>query len=203
MESNTRVSRTVFIKTLQKKNINLFDIVQVRNLFALDNENTLRHLLRRLKKEEIVASLVKGKYLFNLAKKEPLEYEIANFLYNPSYISLESALSFYGIISQFPYRITSVTVKRTREIKIGAKTYSFAKIKKSYFNDFVKQDNFLIASPQKSLFDYLYFSYKGLRSLDLLDEIEGGTFKKQKIKNYFRRKVKGKFKKFLLNNRVI
>ena len=203
MESDKRISKTYFIKTLQEKNINLFNIVQIGNLFALKNENTLRHLLRRLKKQEIIISLTRGKYLFALAKKEPLEYEIANFLISPSYISLESALSYHGIITQFPYQITSVTIKKTREIKIGQKIYSFAKLKKPYFNDFIRQDNFLISSKQKTIFDYYYFAYRGLRTLNLLDGIDEKLIKNKKLKRYLKEKARGGFKRFLFKNRLI
>src|SRR3989338_11387046 len=42
-------------------------------------------------------------------------YAIANKLYQPSYISLESALSHYGVIPEAVYTITYVTTKPTRE----------------------------------------------------------------------------------------
>ena len=44
-------------------------------------------------------------------------YAIANRLYRPSYISLESALSHYGMIPEVVYQVTSVTPKPTREFK--------------------------------------------------------------------------------------
>jgi len=132
-----------------------------------------------------------------------LEYEIANFLISPSYVSLESALSYHGIITQFPYQITSVTIKKTREIKIGQKIYSFAKLKKPYFNDFIRQDNFLISSKQKTIFDYFYFAYRGLRTLNLLDEIDEKVIKNKKLKRYLKEKARGGFKRFLFKNRLI
>ena len=45
----------------------------------------------------------------------------ANYLYQPSYISLDSALSFYGVITGFSYKITSVSTKKTRSLIIDEK----------------------------------------------------------------------------------
>lgn len=78
-EMTKEINKTLFIKTLQDKGINLFTFAQIKNLFNIESDNTLKHLLRRLKNEDIISSLRRGKYLFNLAKKEPSEYKIANF----------------------------------------------------------------------------------------------------------------------------
>jgi len=68
--------------------------------------------LERLTKKGIIKRLTKRKYLFTFLESD--DFQIANFLYTPSYISLESALSFYGIITQFPYQITSITPKKNK-----------------------------------------------------------------------------------------
>lgn len=199
----TDVSKTFFIKTLQEKRLNLFSYAQAKILFNIENDNTLKHLLRRLKKDEIITSLARGRYLFNLAKNDPSEYEIANFLYSPSYISLETGLNFYNFITQFPYEITSVTVKKTKEIEANNQVYSYSKIKKDYFRDYILKNDFLIAPPHKVLFDYYYFCYKGLKSLRLLNETDEKLLKSKKICNYLRSNTKGKFKKYLQNEGLI
>jgi predicted transcriptional regulator of viral defense system len=127
--------------------------------------------------------LVKNKYQFLYAEKMPSDFSIANFLEPFSYISLESALSFYGLIDQFPYRITSISLKKSRQIKIENKIFIYSKIKKDYFKDFIKIDDFLIAKKEKAVFDYTYFVYKGLRSKTVLDDMKNIFFDK-KIKNY-------------------
>jgi len=123
--------------------------------------------LERLTKKGIIKRLTKRKYLFTFLESD--DFQIANFLYTPSYISLESALSFYGIITQFPYQITSITPKKTKIIKTLNKEFSYSHIKPELFFGYEKKEKFLIALPEKALFDYLYLCSKGLRSFEKAD----------------------------------
>jgi len=110
---------------------------------------------------------MKGKYQFLL--NEVNDFESANYLVNPSYISLESALSFYGILPQFSYTITSVTPLKSKKTHYREKEYEFAHLDKKYFFGFVKKNKFLIASPEKALLDELYFMAKNLRKVHFQD----------------------------------
>lgn len=158
------ITKVDFINTLKKKNIVLFSSADIRKLFSFKNETTLKHLLRRLLKAQIIERLTKDKYFFLYSKRSVSDFEIANFLVIPSYISLESSLSFYGLLEQFPYQITSITLTKPKKREIRGKTFSYSRVKRENFKDFVKKDHFLIASEEKALFDYLYFASKGLRS---------------------------------------
>lgn len=168
----TYITRIRFINTLKEKNISLFTLSDIQKLFYFESKNTLKHMLLRLSKEKIIKKLTRGKYLFLLAKKDIFDFTIANFLVFPSYISLDTALSYYGILSQFPYGITSITLLKSRRVKLQNKLYIFSRIKNQYFRDFVKIDDFLIATREKALFDYLYFIYKGLRPISSIVEFE-------------------------------
>lgn len=190
------ISKIDFIKKFKEKNISLFSTPDVAKVFDIKSENTLKHLLRRLSQEQIIEVLNKGKYIFLQGRSDPADFTIANFLLQPSYVSLESALSFYGLLDQFPYGITSVTAKKTREIKCRGKLYSYARIKKEYFSDFGKQDNFLIASPEKAVFDFAYFVYNGLRSKETLKDILN-IHLKPALSRYLKTKAQGKFLKFI------
>lgn len=116
--------------------------------------NTKKGLLVRLKKSQ------KGS-LYCLADYQPNQYMIANRVYEPSYISFDTALSFYGIIPETVYTIVSATVKATREFKINNIRFVYHRIKKSVYTGYkpVKYLNgvVLIAEPEKALIDYLYF----------------------------------------------
>lgn len=191
-----KTSQIKIVDVLRNKNITLFNSPDLLKLFPIRSDNTLKQILRRLKQEKLVESLIRDKYIFLHAKREVEDFEIANFLATPSYISLESALSYYGMIDQFPYKISSITVRRAREYKVRNKIFQYSKIAKQYFQDFVKVDNFLIASKEKALFDYLYFSYKGLRSIDSLGEF-GDYLKQNIIKNYIKNKADNNFLNFL------
>lgn len=173
------ISKQKAIQILIKKKINLLDVSTAQKIFSFRNENSLYKFLQRLERADILKRVTKGKYLFSL--KETNDYELANFLFTPSYISLESALSFYGILAQFPYTITSVTPLKTKKIIYNEKEFEFAHLKREYFFGFIKKDNFLIALPEKALLDELYFISKGLTNISL-DELNLSIIKKEKLR---------------------
>lgn len=172
------------IRILREKEINLFTLADFERLFNINNDNTLYKKIQRLEKKKIIKKLIKGKYYFIFNR--PNDYLIANFLFNPSYISLESALSFYGIMTFFSYEITSITSKKTRKISVDNKVYSYSKIKKELYWGFEKRDNFLIAEPEKAILDYFYLEIKGWRSIDL-KELNFNEIDKKKLLLYGKR----------------
>lgn len=168
------------IHILHQKGISLFTVKDAKKIFRRQKENTLYKLLQRLENKNVIKRVKTGKYLFTF--KEISDFELANFLIVPSYVSLESALSFYGILSQFPYTISSVTSQKNKNIIYQDKEYEYDHIGTRYFFGFIKKDNFLIASPEKALLDELYFMSKGLRKLDL-KELELNKVNKNILKS--------------------
>jgi len=180
-------STTDIIKKLQTKQISLFNLDDFSKLFNIDKRQTLYKKIARLEKSQIIEKLIKGKYQFLFNRLN--DYVIANFLYQPSYISLESALSFYGIITGFPYQITSITIKPTKSIEIKQKDpskikeFKYSQIENSLFWGYEKKDNFLLAEREKALLDYIYFGLKGLRNLSF-DEMYLSEIDKDKLVSY-------------------
>ncbi|MBL7159230.1 hypothetical protein ISS85_02045 [Candidatus Microgenomates bacterium] len=197
-------NKIAIIKTLQKKEISLFTLADFSRLFAIDNRNTLYKKIQRLEKSEIIKRLTKGKYLFLL--KKPNQFEIANFLYQPSYISLESALSFYGILEQFPYQITSVTTKKTKLYTFNQEpSFKYAQISQDFFWGYEKKESFLIADKEKSLLDYLYLGSKGWRILNLdklRNQFDLSEINRKKLKNYYKMIKNPSFLKFLKKAKI-
>lgn len=152
------------IKLLHAKEIPLFSLNELGGIWGVENRQTLYKKVQRLEKNKILKKLIKGKYLFLL--KLTGDFTIANFLYQPSYVSMESALSFYSIITGFPYQITSITIKKPKEFTVDKKDYSYSQISTNLFWGWEKKEDFLIATPEKALLDYAYFAQRGLRSLD-------------------------------------
>jgi len=128
--------------------------------------------------------MIKGKYHFLF--REINDFELANFLVDPSYLSLESALSFYGILPQFPYTITSVTPLKSKKIIFKEKEYEFLHLNKKYFFGAQKIDRFLIAHPEKALLDELYFVSKKLRKIHYQD-LDLTEINKTKLKNFLQK----------------
>jgi len=171
------------IKILREKNISLFSLADFGRLFNISNRQTLYKKIQRLEKKGFAEKLTKGKYLFSFGQAG--DFEIANYLYSPSYISLESALSFYGIITGFPYLVTSITVKKPRTIRCRSKEFVYSQILPEFYFGMEKDKGFLMADAEKALLDYIYFGNKGLRNKDF-DEMDFSVIDKKKLKMYAR-----------------
>lgn len=152
------------IRKLASKEIPLFSLNELGNILAIDNHQTLYKRVDRLIKSKILQKLIKGKYYFTLNNVN--DFTMANFLYQPSYISMQSALSFHSIMTGFSYQITSISIKKPKNFVINEKDFTYSKINPKLFWGWEKKENFLIAKPEKALLDYLYFASKGLINLD-------------------------------------
>ncbi|MDP3994777.1 MAG: hypothetical protein Q8P91_03020 [bacterium] len=150
----------------------------ISKLFDISKQNTLYKLMVRLEKYGILSRVAKGKYIFPENIKN--DFEIANIIMTPSYVSLESALSYYGILSQFPYIITSITPLRSSKTDYRGKEFEFTHVSESLFWGFEKKDGFLMASPEKALIDTLYLAGKGLRKINT-DELTLSSLNRGKI----------------------
>jgi len=98
-------------------------------------------------------------------------YFIANQLYFPSYVSLETALSFYGMIPEAVYTITSITSKKSQRFSNKFGQFVYHSIKPDCFGGFITiKDEFgypcFLATKEKAIIDLLYFRTQGLRTFD-------------------------------------
>lgn len=101
------------------------------------------------------------------------KFYLANFLYNPSYVSFESALSHYGLIPEAVYETTSACIQEKKKMfKTTEGIFSFSHSPVTpFFLDVVKdeQQSFLIASPLRALFDTIYSNRKVYKTLGDLE----------------------------------
>lgn len=111
-----------------------------------------------------------------------LLFKISNTIYSPSYISLESAFSYYWIIPEQVFSITSVSTKKTNVFNTEIWTFSYKKIKNNLFFWYeilnIHENKVLVASLEKSLLDYFYL-YDNVS--DILD-LEYLRFNKEILK---------------------
>jgi hypothetical protein len=106
----------------------------------------------------------RGLYVFNNLKDKNvyLNYNIANTLYGPSYISRFSALSYYGLLSEQSVTIESMALSRYREYNTPLGTFAYFHASKDTFsigiNSFNKNKHtsFLMATPEKALCDLIW-----------------------------------------------
>jgi len=120
-------------------------------------------------KQGNLIKLKNGVYLFSEDLDRVRPEEIAFQLYSPSYISLERALSFYGLIPEMVYAITSVTPKITRRFRNRLGNFFYRHIKPSLFFGYRETQGFLLAEPEKALLDYLYLNK--IRTKEAVEEI--------------------------------
>lgn len=86
---------------------------------------------------------------------------IANRIYRPSYISLHTALSHYGMIPEAVMTITSVTSLKTAEFNNVFGKYTYQSVKPELMFGYVPKlmadgRAILFATPEKALLDLLY-----------------------------------------------
>jgi predicted transcriptional regulator of viral defense system len=88
---------------------------------------------------------------------------IANKIYEPSYVSLESALAYYEVIPETVFGVTSVSSRKTKQYESPWGLFSYRSVKPQYMIGYRVIENspgnrFKIASLEKALLDYLYLN---------------------------------------------
>ena len=153
-------------------NINYLEFHQQWHQFGCFNIHQLyawRHDFNRLNlrnwmKKGYIVPLRKEWYAFSDCRKIPdFSRYIANRIYRPSYISLQTALSFYGIIPESVVQFTSVTALKTMKFKNYFGEYSYQSVKTEMMFGFIPKlmldgRALLIAKPEKAIIDLLYLN---------------------------------------------
>lgn len=137
--------------------------------------------MNRLVKQKLLIRLKRGVYQLGLSSVDVKK--VANQLYYPSYLSFESALSAYGILSQIPFTQTFATTKRSKKMTISNTEAEFTQIKKDLYFGYVLENGIYIAEPEKALLDQLYLVSRGKRSVNL-KELDLSNIDKVKLTDY-------------------
>jgi len=139
----------------------------------MPRQQEFRNQLTRWKQKNLIVLLKRGMYLLNEEDRKitPSAYFIAKQLYAPSYISLETALSHYGLIPERVADITSVTTKKTNCFNNFMGNFVYRHIKPEAFRGFLlkKDDNHLsyfIATAEKCVVDFLYLNLDRFSAAD-------------------------------------
>lgn len=152
-----KVNWYVFERQLRQKRLWLFSVNDIRRLFGV-SKVAATFLLHRYAKKQYIARVRRDLYGFTDAL--PPDHFIANKMYEPSYVSLESALSYHRVIPETVYAVTSVTTKATRRFEKLGKVFSYRTIKKKAFTGYsvakLHGIGFLIADPEKAFVDANY-----------------------------------------------
>lgn len=152
--------------------------------------NPFDFISRLVKKGELIR-LKNGFFIIAEKVKElPIPYEqIGNLLYGPSYISFEWALSYYKMIPEGVYVVTSTSTTKSKTFSTPMGVFDYTRLShKRYAIGIDQKENsggrFLIATPEKALADVVHFKTKNLKGKDLLiDLIEGRRIDQDLLKS--------------------
>ncbi len=157
-----------------KESLGDYTIFSLNDIYKSD-PGFHRRRLNEWQNKGYIKKIVKGYYIFSDLKiNENVLFEIANRIFNPSCISLESALSYYNLIPETVYSVTSVTSIKTREYKTSIANFKYRKMKPSllFGMELIRYNNkvFKTASIEKAVLDFFYFhpEYKDINAFESL-----------------------------------
>lgn len=126
------------------------------------DHRAVHNKISELEKSGTLIRLKKGMYVVSPQKSGKLVSVelIANHLYGPSYVSMGSALRYYGLIPESVYSVQSMTTKHSKEFKNSLGRFEYIQCTKEYFPIGIRQEikdstSFLIATPEKALCDLI------------------------------------------------
>ena len=123
-----------------------------------------RDKITNLLRQGAIVRIKKGIYVFGEKyRRTPLSREVlANMIYGPSYISLDYALHYYGMIPERVESVTSVTCNRGRRFSTPVGLFIYRGISMNAYQigiDQISLDRgrtFLMAIPEKALSDKIH-----------------------------------------------
>ena len=149
---------------------------ELRTLFAKNTEETFNYTLRAFVEDETLLRISKGVYCYadrkSVAPDKIIGQAVAALRYGHlNYLSLESALSNYGIISQIPFRLTFMTTGRSGLVDCELGIFKFTHTSRDPLEilpGIYTGEDFHRASPQTALRDLRRVG----RNVHLVDEDE-------------------------------
>jgi len=179
-----------------KKALKDFTIFSLNDIRSIDS-NFFRTRLSEWQEKGYIRKIIKGCYIFSdLELSENVLFEIANRIYSPSYISFEIALSYYHLIPESVYGITSASTRRTYKFRTPVAEFIYRTVRPQLFfgYELVKYDNkhFKMATMEKAILDYFYINSNvrtrdDFRSLRVDGEIFFEQLNEEKLYGYLRR----------------
>lgn len=178
---STYLKPLIVREKLLEKQLRLFTLSEFSRLFSVSPDR-IKYFLEEQTKKGLFNRLKNGLYML---KTDPAgEGEIANRLYQPSYLSFEYALAHYNLLPEMPYGLTSATTKPTRNFIVNQTSFNYLTIKKEAYTGYLLEDGRLMAEPEKAAADYLYFVVLGKKTLN--ERINFTKLNQKKLLRYCR-----------------
>jgi predicted transcriptional regulator of viral defense system len=159
-----------------------FTLSSLQALFNITRESA-RTTASRLVARGILIRLHRDLYV--LVNRKYSLFSLANAIYQPSVISLETALNYWGLIVQVPQIIFSIG-HGTHKCEVDKTEFVYRHIDSSLFRfGQVKAEDFYITEPEKAFLDSLYMKSKGLVDL-LAEDVDMAKLDNELLEYYLR-----------------
>ncbi len=160
-----------WIRQLQELGARGHNFLTLESLQALTGlrYEAARRALRRLEQRGYLSRA--GRKLYANRFGRPTLEELAMTLGRPCYVSNESVLERYGMLSQMPLALTCVSSSRSGRCATPLGEIAFYRLQAALFFGYRNEEGILWAEPEKALLDWLYLQRKRHGSDPPLDEL--------------------------------
>jgi len=161
------------------KNLPVFNLNDIRKFNSGFHRQQLTDWLDRA----YIQSIAGGYYaLADRFINEPFLYMVASKLYEPSYISLESALAYHHVIPETVLGVTIVSSRKTKQFESKWGIFSYRSMKPLYMFGYEVVDSegtykYSIARLEKAVLDFLYLNPQ----INAVEDFEGLRWNKQEL----------------------
>jgi len=167
-----------------------------------------RNNLVRWTGQGLLVRLRQGYYTFpEYLRKADYSFYFANRIYRPSYVSLHSALAFYGMIPEAVTQITSVTSLKTASFTNSAGIFTYRSVREDMIFGYLSRPitdghTVLLATPEKALTDLLYL-YPFYNSVSEMEELRlDDYFLHEELNRELLREYSSRIKNIALDRRI-
>lgn len=162
-------------RVLEKQQYYVFSFEDALSFFPGESRGNLKRMMARWKTMKWISPLRRGFYELTYPHDWVIpDMFMANRLYSPSYVSLETALSHYSLIPEVAMAVTSLTPKPTRRFKNRHGLFLYRTIKPRAFSGYLIEHEagypVLIAEPEKALVDFIYFKTLHRKPINFSEE---------------------------------
>lgn len=169
------------VRDILRFNKPYWSVADLEKILGYRSRQTLLVVLHRLVREGVLTRMRRGIYRVSIHSVEGAY--LATLLYTPSYLSFESALSRYGILSQIPYAITLATTRRSKKMTLDGTAVEYRQLREDLFFGHRLEKGLDIAEPEKAFLDALYLVKRGKLSL-ALEELDLSGLSLKKLDSY-------------------
>lgn len=187
-----------FLSILKANGIAVFTVGEAAKMLGKTNQYAAKFLQNR----EGIEHIEKGKYCVSGASEDAIASHIAY----PSYISLISALRYYGLTTQIPAEKYVITTARHKPLPFHKYLIRFIKVDKRLMFGFGEVNGVSVASPEKAFVDTLYLKKEMWYGEEFEEGLRRGVISINKMEDYVSRlgsrQLEKRFHSFIKNSHL-